>query len=165
MSEIKPQYITTKRKNGSIRYQENPELIGKSKTQQHFTKRCNIQNIINGHKKTGIYNHVHKNAINPQYLDNPIQDFQEIQEQISSYNTYFESLPALIRAKFDNKSQNLLSFIALPENKEESQKLGILPPPPLDLTNSATPVVEPVVSTETTPSTNASENEADQPPT
>lgn len=147
-------FTVIKRANGTFRYitkKTNP-----SKTQQHHAKRCDIKNILNCHRQTGIYNHV--NSVNPQYLDNPMEDFQATQEKITEFNSYFSSLPAQIREKFKNQPKQLLDFLYNPENKEEAIKMGFLPKPPVVKEDAPSvadaPVTEPsgeVIPTETAP--------------
>jgi len=54
-----------------------------------------------------------------------IKDFHTTQAQIVAFNDEFKRLPATLRERFANNSENLANFLGDPENHEEAVKLGL----------------------------------------
>lgn len=54
-----------------------------------------------------------------------VKDFHSTQEAIVQFNREFMRLPANLREKFGNNSENLANFLSDPENHEEAVKLGL----------------------------------------
>jgi len=98
-----------------------------SKTQQHFEKECNINNIVARAKVTGLLidPSVPRRGM-PKYGDfTQVTDFQSANNLLIQAREAFSALPAEIRKKFDNNPQNLMAFLENPENNEEAVKLGL----------------------------------------
>ncbi len=115
----------------------------KIRTKQSFKKETDINNIMARFVKTGI--------ITPEALANrqatfadvsEIGDFLQCQNQIKAAESAFMTLPADLRARFENEPAQLLDFCKDPENREEAIKLGIITKP------KETPPTEPSKTTE-----------------
>lgn len=74
----------------------------------------------------------------PRYDDFTLlpSDYHTCMNAVVAAQDAFDSLPAKVRAKFDNAPENLLAFLADPANRDEAVKLGLVapkddsPPPP-----------------------------------
>lgn len=96
-------------------------------TQQQFVEESDINFIAERYGLTGEM---------PQVLDLPrygnfegIFDFQSAQNAVVQANQQFMTLPAKMRARFNNSPQQLLEFLGDPENRKEAEFLGLVNPP------------------------------------
>lgn len=103
------------------------ECKDESRTQQQFAEECDINFIADQFGLTGEL---------PTVLDLPKQgdftgifDFQSAMNQVVHAQQQFLTLPAKLRARFDNSPQKLLDFMGDPENREEAERLGLVPKP------------------------------------
>lgn len=97
----------------------------KSKTQQQFKDECNINNIINKFKQTGMV--THGNTKTPIYGDfSDHNDYHASLIKIQEAKEQFMELPAKIRHRFQNNPQKLIEFINNASNKAEAIELGII---------------------------------------
>lgn len=96
---------------------------------QSFAQECDINQIIRKHDQTGLLSHVRADP--GAFMDLPDQmDFQEALERVKRADEAFASLPADIRARFQNDPLFFLSFIGDPANAVEARELGLLPEVP-----------------------------------
>lgn len=102
-----------------------------SMTKQEFIKECDINNILKQYSVTGMLKHVSANAASGTYSDLPDAfDFQESLHQVEAARTAFMTLPAKLRARFDNEPAQFLAFCADPQNLDELRTLGLANPAP-----------------------------------
>lgn len=102
-----------------------------SMTKQSFLEACDINNIVKQFSRTGMFNHVNAQAAQGQYLDLPDEiDFQEALHTVQRAEESFSSLPAKLRARFDNDPTNFVAFLSDGKNREEAIELGLITPPP-----------------------------------
>jgi len=95
-----------------------------SRTQQHFKDETNINNILRQFNVTG---QLPTKALTPQYGDfTGVGDYHSALNAVIAAENDFMTLPATLRARFDNDPQELIEFLNNPENKEEALKLGLL---------------------------------------
>jgi len=95
-----------------------------TRTQQHFKDETDINNILRMFNITG---QLPKKAITPQYGDfSGVVDYHTALNAVIAAEDEFMTLPAQLRARFDNDPAALIQFLDNPENKEEALKLGIL---------------------------------------
>lgn len=100
---------------------------GVSRTQQHFKKECDINEILRTFKRTGVIEHVSNGK--PIYGDfSAYPDFQEMQDTLVEATRAFEALPARLRDRFANDPRNLVNFVLDENNRSEAEKLGLLTP-------------------------------------
>lgn len=99
----------------------------KTLTQQHFKDECDINVIVERFGLTGEIPHV----VNiPTYGDfEGIFDFQTAMNTVRAAEEAFMTLPAKMRARFNNQPHQLLEFLNDDENRDEAVKLGLLNKP------------------------------------
>lgn len=94
--------------------------------QQQFKDETDINNILRQFNITG---QLPGSTISPRYGDfTGISDFKTALDRVNATYDEFESLPAQIRAQFDNDPAALIDFLDNEENREEAEKLGLLEP-------------------------------------
>lgn len=125
----------------SPRYRVAFETIGPSRTIQSFKDECDINTIMARYQQTGVLP-VASGKI-PRYEDLTGYDFQEAQNIIAEGKSMFASLPAALRAEFDNDPALFLDFASNPDNREEMAELGLLKPEAASQRQQATPVATP----------------------
>jgi len=95
-----------------------------SRTQQHFKDECDINNILRQFNITGM---LPEQAVSPRYGDfSGIMDYHSALNQVIAAEDEFMSLPATLRARFENDPAQLIEFLDNPENKNEAIKLGLV---------------------------------------
>jgi len=98
-----------------------------SRTQQHFKDETDINNILRQFNVTGL---LPQKALSPRYGDfTGIGDYHGALNQVIAAEGEFMTLPAQLRARFNNDPQELIEFLNNPENKDEAQKLGLVNKP------------------------------------
>jgi len=95
-----------------------------SLAQQHFKDECDINNILRQFNITGM---LPEQAVSPRYGDfTGINDYHSALNQVIAAEDEFMSLPATLRARFENDPAQLIDFLDNPENKNEAIKLGLV---------------------------------------
>jgi len=95
-----------------------------SLAQQHFKDECDINNILRQFNITGL---LPEAPLSPRYGDfTGIGDYHTALNQVIAAEDEFMSLPANIRARFENDPAQLIEFLDKPENKDEAIKLGLV---------------------------------------
>jgi phage internal scaffolding protein len=98
-----------------------------SLAQQHFKDECDINNILRQFNVTG---QLPEHALSPRYGDfTGIGDYHTALNQVIAAEDEFMSLPATLRARFENDPAQLIEFLDNPENKNEAVELGLLNKP------------------------------------
>ena len=98
-----------------------------SLAQQHFKDECDINNILRQFNITGM---LPEQAVSPRYGDfTGIGDYHTALNRVIAAEDEFMSLPATIRARFENDPAQLIDFLDKPENKDEAIKLGLVNKP------------------------------------
>lgn len=98
---------------------------GISRTQQHFKKECDINEILRTFKRTGVIEHVSPGK--PIYGDfSAYPDFQQMQDTLVEATRAFEALPARLRDRFGNDPKNLVTFVMDESNRAEAEELGLV---------------------------------------
>lgn len=97
-----------------------------SKAKQAFADECDINKIMSRFEKSGLIEHIKENA--GRYADaGDIDDYHAAMNLIADTNSMFETLPATIRAQFDNDAGSFLDFVADPENRQNLVEMGLKP--------------------------------------
>lgn len=97
-----------------------------SMTKQEFVQECDINTIMKQYSRTGMLSHVSAKAAQGGYQDLPDElDFQAAMNTALAGQQAFASLPAKLRARFDNDPAAFLGFLADPANQEEAIALGL----------------------------------------
>lgn len=113
---------------------EEPSL-----TQQHFKDETDINNILRQFNVTGM---LPEAPLSPRYGDfSGIVDYHSALNAVIAAEDSFMTLPAQIRARFENDPAQLIDFLSDENNRQEAVKLGLLEVPkaestvtPLDVT-------------------------------
>jgi len=106
-----------------------------TRTQQHFKDETDINNILRQFNITGL---LPTKSISPRYGDfTGIGDYHSALNSVIAAETEFMTLPAHLRARFDNDPQELIEFLNNPENKDEAIKLGLV-----SKTEASAPIME-----------------------
>lgn len=113
-----------KRRPHSISFEDSPSL-----TQQKFKEECDVNKIVRTYAETGILPHV--NRAEQRFGYAPALEFREALELVRAQDDYFNELPATVRARFNNDTEELLEFIENPDNLEEARQLGLAMGEPL----------------------------------
>jgi len=98
---------------------EEPSLA-----QQHFKEECDINTILQKFNITGI---LPEDPLSPRYGDfSGIGDYHSAMNRVLAAKTEFESLPAQIRARFQNDPALLIEFLQDENNRPEAEELGLV---------------------------------------
>lgn len=105
---------------------------GPGRTKQSFSEESNINLIMAKYEKTGMLDHL--NTHQGDY-GNFIgaQDYHTSMNLIREAGEAFMTIPAGVRAKFDNDPARFLAYVQDPENKAGMVKLGLAHPSPLEV--------------------------------
>lgn len=96
-----------------------------SLTQQNQKEEADINTII---RRFGLTGHLPENPRMPSYGDyTGIGTYQEALNAVKQADAAFMALPAEMRYRFENNPENLLQFIADDNNREEAERLGLVP--------------------------------------
>lgn len=99
-----------------------------SLAKQSFRDEANINNIMARYERTGIIEH--QNKFNGQYGDFTSDlDYHGAMNQVIAAQNMFETLPAKVRAKFNNDPGQFLEFADNPENSDELIEMGLASAP------------------------------------
>ena len=114
--------------NGFRRYERVPTVLDctgdPGLTEQSHKEDVDMHNIMRQFEKTGIVKHVAAHAgTYGDYVGAP--GFQEAMNIIAKAESMFESVPAKIRAKFDNDPGKFVDFMQAPENYQAILDLGL----------------------------------------
>jgi len=109
--------------------ENKPKLFcEKGRTKQSFRDQCNINNIVDKARKTGLI--THQNSRTPVYQDcTKIPNYQESLEIVIHASNMFSELDARTRERFSNDPAKMIEFLQNEDNIEEAVKLGLVNPP------------------------------------
>lgn len=100
-------------------------------TKQEFQAECDINNIIKQFSATGVIRHISAKAAEGAYQDLPDPiEFQDGLHIVQQATESFMTLPAKVRARFENDPASFLAFMAEPGNAEEIKTMGLTNPLP-----------------------------------
>lgn len=108
------------------------KCLDKSLTREEFAEECNINWIADRYKLTELDPAIWQSALPtvvtpPSYGDfTGVFDFQAQQNAVREALEGFMTLPAKLRARFDNNPQRLIDFLADPDNRKEAEFLGLV---------------------------------------
>jgi len=94
------------------------------RAKQSFKNDCDINVLMKRFEKTGVLPDF-GNRI-PQFADVSALDFTESANQVARVRGAFSMLDARTRARFENRPELMLEFIADPSNRAEAVKLGLV---------------------------------------
>lgn len=96
-----------------------------SMTEQHFKDECDINNIIEKAKVTGVLPSGSREPLFGDFEKFP-KNLQERFDMYNEANERFLHLPSELRKRFGNNPANLLDFLRDSNNIDEAVKLGLL---------------------------------------
>lgn len=100
----------------------------KIRTKQSFKEECDINFIIDRHRRTGVIEHFNNRT--PRFGDfTEAQGFKEALDLVAEAETSFAELPAHIRDRMENDPGYFMEFLEDPNNLDEAVELGLLPQP------------------------------------
>ncbi len=86
---------------------------GKTMTEQHHAKSCDINTIMAKYQKTGLIDHVTQHQ--GTYGDVSGADFKKAQDLVAEQKSIFYELPSEVRTQFDNDPANYLDLVCEPD--------------------------------------------------
>lgn len=103
----------------------------KGLTEQHHKDACDISRILGRARETGMIEHTNRyEGTYGNYLGLP--DFVDAQRKIAEAKSMFMSLPAQVRAEFDNEPGAFVDFMTDESNRAKIREMGLseahLPP-------------------------------------
>jgi len=97
-----------------------------SKTDQQWKDDCDVNYILRKYRKTGVITHVARQA--GHFSDvSDIPDLLQGYERVKSAKDAFMELPAMLRNKFDNSMEKMVTWLQDPANEAEAIDLGLRP--------------------------------------
>lgn len=99
-----------------------------SLTRQEFAQDCDINVLMAQYERTGVVSHV--NPREPMYVDltGIPYDLQDALSIFAAAETSFMSLPAQVRASFDNDAMKFVQFAEDRENLPKLREWGLAAP-------------------------------------
>lgn len=91
---------------------------------QCFAEECDINNIVNRFQRNGCFPLSDVRGVYGDFSE--IGTYQDALIKIQEADEMFDSLPAQVRAKFDNDTAKFLEFVDDPTNIPEMLKLGLI---------------------------------------
>lgn len=108
------------------------KCLDKSLAQQQFGEEVDINTIV---KRFNLTGQLPTNFNMPTYGDfTGISDYHTALNVVRAADEEFLSLPADLRARFDNDPGKLIEFLENDENRDEAVKLGLVAPKAAALT-------------------------------
>ena len=98
-----------------------------SLAQQHQRDECDINYILKQFNVTGV---LPQSPVSPKYGDfTGIGDYQTALNRVIAADDEFMTLPAQLRARFENDPENLINFLNDENNRDEAIQLGLVERP------------------------------------
>lgn len=121
---------------------EDPSL-----TQPQFQAECDVNNILARYKNVDLIPATRREPpIFGDFSDPAIADYHQAVNVIQGVGDLMQTLPAKVRARFNNDPTQILAFVANKDNQAEAEELGLLRPdyvsptkPPVGTTPPTTP--------------------------
>lgn len=116
-----------------------------SRTRQEFAAECDINTLMAKYEATGVLSHINERT--PVYFDTTdAPDLRSAIDLVRDAEKAFMSLPAKVRAEFDNDAVAWVDFAVDPANVGKMREWGLAPPeaplpPPMkvEVVSTATP--------------------------
>lgn len=103
-------------------YDETPSL-----TRQEFLEDCDVNLLMARYERTGVISHI--NPREPMYLDmENVPDLHAAMNLMRDAERAFMSLPASIRAEFDNDALRFVDFAEDKDNLDKLREWGLAKP-------------------------------------
>ena len=103
------------------------EVGGPSLTRQEFAEEADINNLMARYERTGVISH--QSPKTPRYVDwSEMPDLHSALQILADAETAFMSLPAKVRAEFENDVSQFVKYAEDPENLEQMRSWGLAKP-------------------------------------
>lgn len=99
------------------------------KTKQEFRDECDINVLMERYEKSGVISNL--NTASPRYLDlgdASHLDLMHAMQVLNEAEASFMSLPAKVRAEFDNDAMAFVEFAENPDNIDRMREFGLVKP-------------------------------------
>lgn len=94
-------------------------------TRQEFKDECDLNKIILRYTPELLIESY--NSFKGTFADfSEVPDYQSMRDQVLATDSWFGSLPASIRGRFENDVSKIVSFLEDPVNFDEAVRLGLL---------------------------------------
>ena len=103
-------------------------------TKQCFAEECDINNIVNRFQRNGSFPLSDVRGVYGDFSE--IGTYQDALIKIQEADEMFDSLPAQVRARFDNDTAKFLEFVDEPTNVSEMLKMGLITDDSANVLNS-----------------------------
>lgn len=127
---------------------------GPSRTRQEFKQECDINFLMERYVRTGVLGDPSlagkREAAFGDFSDS--QDFQQCQDRLVAAAAAFDSLPGVVRERFNQDPGRVLEFLADESNREEAIELGFIEKPAVVPPEGTTAVATPEGSGAVAPS-------------
>lgn len=101
------------------------KCLDKTRTQQSFAEEVDINTIVRRFNLTG---EIPAGIRMPEYGDyTGISDFKTAMDALAIANEAFDAMPASVRSRFHNSPAEFVDFCLDDANREEAEKLGLVP--------------------------------------
>lgn len=112
--------------------------FGPSRTQQQFKEENDPNRLMAVYMRNPDMRVFNQRPGEPTFADlTSLPSYQEALDKVIAAEAAFSSLPAVVRKRFRNSPEDLLNFVAQPENYDEAVKLGLLDPTKVDARKAA----------------------------
>lgn len=102
------------------------KIEGPSLAKQQFAEECDINTIV---RRFGLTGELPEGVRMPTYGDfTMVKDFKSAMDALALANEAFEEMPAEVRARFHNSTEEFVAFCSDDANLDEAIKLGLVPP-------------------------------------
>lgn len=99
-----------------------------SLTEQHHKESCDVNTIVRRFAENGVIDHINTNL--PRYDYATATTFDEAARMVKAAEEQFGTLPAKVRAHFQNDTATYLDALTDPEQVKDLQMLGLIPKTP-----------------------------------
>lgn len=97
---------------------------------QSFQAECDVNTIMARYEKTGLIEHVNQHQGNYGDFTQAPGDYQEALDTVIRAQEMFQTIPAKVRARFENDPGLFLDFVQDPKNVDELVEMGLANAPP-----------------------------------
>ena len=104
------------------------DASGDGRTKQCFRSSCDINKMVAQYRKTGMFTNLNRRV--PVFADvSECKSYQESLDVVIKAQDMFNSLPVLLRERFQNDPGEMVAFLQDEANLAEAIKLGLVVAP------------------------------------
>lgn len=106
----------------------DPDSPRFARTQQSFKDECDVNNIMKKFERTGMLEHLNEFQGNYGDFTDVPQSYHDAVNQVLAAQDMFMTIPAKVRAEFQNDPGLFLNFVDDPANADRMVELGLAKP-------------------------------------